>query len=93
MERTVMRSEDIVPDAPGQQYLAAHAAHYVSKDLRAALELYQSIVAQYPESQEAGYSRSQIGNNVHAVVPEQTLVETELHLALDHLERRPGRAR
>lgn len=84
-----MRRKDIVPTAAGRQYLAAHAAHYQSKDLHAALELYQRILAQYPDTQEAGYSRSQIDNIVHAVVPKQTLLETELHLALTRLD--PGK--
>lgn len=87
-----MSRKDIVPTAAGRQYLAAHAAHYKSKDLRAALELYQRLLAQYPDTQEAGYSRSQIDNIVRAVVPKQTLLETEVHLALAHLDRgkRPG---
>ena len=70
----------------GQQYAAAHAAHYTTKDLREALELYAGIMAAHPNTQEAGYSRSQIQNIVNAVVPKQEFLDAQVDLALAHLE-------
>ncbi len=83
-------SSSTEPVEAGQQYAAAHAAHYTTKNLREALELYQSIVASYPNSQEAGYSRSQIQNIVNAVVPTQELFATQVDMALAHLASRSG---
>ena len=70
----------------GQQYAAAHAAHYTTKDLREALELYAGILAAHPNTQEAGYSRSQIQNIVNAVVPRQELFDAQVVLAMAHFE-------
>ena len=69
-----------------QQYEAAHAAHYTTKDLREALELYKRIMAAHPSTQEAGYSRLQIQNIVNAVVPEQELLDSQVNLALTRIE-------
>lgn len=68
-----------------QQYAAAHAAHYKTKDLREALGLYRAVMATHPNTQEAGYSRSQVQNIVKAVVPEQELLDAEVALALAHV--------
>ena len=67
-----------------QQYAAAHASHYTSKNLPAALTLYAAVIASYPDSPEAGYSRSQIHNIVSAVVPKQTFLDAQLGLAFAH---------
>ncbi len=67
-----------------RQYAAAHAAHYETEDLREALELYQGILAAHPDSQEAGYSRSQIQNIIKGVVPERELFEAEVGMAMAH---------
>ena len=75
-----------------RQYAAAHAAHYETKDLREALELYQGILAAHPDSQEAGYSRSQIQNIIKEVVPERELFEAEVGMALAHFEREKSNA-
>ena len=67
-----MRNDTGLTEA-SQKYAAAYAAHYETKDLREALELYRGIVAAHPDTQEAGYSRSQIQNIVNEVVPEREL--------------------
>jgi len=94
MERlrdTHMRNDNVVT-AVGQQYAAAHASHYGSKDLREALTLYKALMAAHPDTREAGYSRSQIQNIVKVVVSDQTLSDAHVDLATAHLARgvRPG---
>ena len=76
---------DSGPTEAVQQYAAAHAAHYVTKNLRQALELYKGIIAAHGDSQEAGYSRSQIQNIVNSVVPKQVLFDAQTELALAHI--------
>ena len=73
------------PAAAGKQYSTAYAAHYTTKDLREALELYRGIVAAHPETPEAGYSRTQIQNIVNSVVPDQELLDAQADLALAHM--------
>lgn len=68
----------------GHEYAAAHSLHYESKDLRSALDLYRGIVARYPDTREAEYSRSQIQNILNAVVPKQALFDAQIDLALAH---------
>ena len=82
---------DTGPTEAGQQYAAAHAAHYTTKNLREALDLYKGIIAAHPDTREAGYSRSQIQNIVNAVVPEQGLFDAQVDLALAHLEHGDNR--
>lgn len=69
----------------GQQYTAAHEAHYKAKDLGEALKLYQDVMNAHPEAQEAEYSRSQIQNIVSSVVPKQELFDAQVGLALVHV--------
>lgn len=81
-----MRNSDdndltLVKDA-GTLYAAAYAAHYTAKDLHKALEIYRSIMATYPDTPEAGYSRSQIQHIANAVVPKQKLLDAQVELAL-----------
>jgi hypothetical protein len=75
-----MKNDTSLTEA-SRQYAAAHAAHYETKDLRKALELYKGILAAHPDSQEAGYSRSQIHNIIKEVVPERELFEAEVGMA------------
>ena len=70
----------------GRQYAAAYAAHYSTKDLREALRLYRGVIAAHPNTQEAGYSQSQIQNIVNAVVPRQELLDVQVDLALARIE-------
>jgi hypothetical protein len=76
-----------------QQYAAAQAAQFETKDLHEALELYKRIVAAHPDAKEAGYSRSQIQNIVKNVVPEDELLEAQVSMAMAHLggDRRQAR--
>ena len=76
-----MRNDTGLTEA-SQKYAAAYAAHYGTKDLREALEFYQGIVAAHPDTQEAGYSRSQIQNIIKEVVPEQELFEAQVDMAM-----------
>ena len=69
----------------GRQYAAAHAAHYGDRDLSTALQLYTTVMASHPGSTEADYSRTQIQNIVHAVVPKRELLEAQMELAAAHL--------
>jgi hypothetical protein len=78
-----MRNET-PPTEASQHYAAAYAAHYTTKDLREALELYKSILAAHPDTQEAGFSRSQILNIAHLVVPKKELFDALVNLALAH---------
>jgi hypothetical protein len=70
----------------GQQYEAAHAAHYETKDLHEALGLYRDVISAHPDTREAEYSRSQLMNIVRSVVPRQELLDAQVALALTHLE-------
>ena len=78
-----MRNDTGMTEA-SQQYAAAYAAHYGTKNLREALEFYQGIVAAHPDAQEAGYSRSQIQNIIKEVVPERELLEAQVGMAVAH---------
>lgn len=76
----------IDPSESDRQYVAAYEAHYRRRDLQVALRLYRHIVTAHPTSREAGYSRAQIRNIVHEVVPEAELLEAQLGCALAHFE-------
>jgi hypothetical protein len=78
-----MRNDKGLTEA-SRQYAAAHAAHYETKDLREGLELYRGILAAHPDTQEAGYSRSQIQNIIKEVVPERELLEAQVGMAMAH---------
>lgn len=80
-----MTTESATSEA-GRLYSAAYSAHYASKDLRRALELYWQISVEHPESEEARDARAQIENIVRAVVPEQVLFETQISCALEQFQ-------
>jgi hypothetical protein len=67
-------------------YDKAHSVHYATKDLHEALELYQGVLAAHPNTQEAGYSRTQMHNIVKGVVPKDDLMTAQVDLALARLE-------
>ena len=73
------------PSPASQQYAIAYAAHYQTKDLRQAFELYKGVIDGHRDSAEAGWSRSQILNIIRGVVPEEELFEAQETLALAHL--------
>ena len=70
-----------------QNYTKAHDMHYKTKDLPEAFKLYRSIIADYPETKEAGYSLSQVQNIVNAVVPKQEVMDSLVALTLAHFEQ------
>ena len=76
-----MRNETELTEA-GEQYVEAYAAHYTTKDLHKAIDLYKGIMAAYPNTKEAEYSRTQIQNIVQSVVPNQRLLDAQVELAL-----------
>jgi hypothetical protein len=76
-----MKNERI-PTEAGEQYAAAHAAHYTEKNLHRALVLYKGVVNAHPNTPEAGYSHSQIQDIVKNVVPKQELLNAQVELAL-----------
>ncbi|KMY67708.1 hypothetical protein AAU61_07395 [Desulfocarbo indianensis] len=80
-----MRNE-AAPTEVGNQYAAAHAMHYKTKDLDEALGLYEGVMAAYPDSPEAEYSRSQIQNIAKSVVPKEELVAAQVTVAREHLK-------
>jgi len=69
-----------------REYAAAYAAHYSGRDLAKALRLYKRIMASHASAPEAGYSRTQVQNILHAVVLEQELLDAQMELALARLE-------
>ncbi len=70
-----------------QQYAAAYAVHYKIKDLNEALDLYEGVMAAYPDTSEAGYSRTQIQNIAKSLVPKEELLAAEMVMARSHLNK------
>ena len=70
----------------GRQYAVAYGVQYTAKDLHEALKLYKGVMAAYPDTPEADYSRMQILNIATAVVPKQELLDAQSELALAHFE-------
>jgi hypothetical protein len=81
-----MKNKSVITEA-AQAYAAAYNSHYTGHDLPLALQLYRKLVAFHPDAPEADYSRLQIQNIVHAVVPKQELFDAQVALVLAHLER------
>ena len=77
-----MTTEQTTPET-SRLYATAHTVHYVSKDLRRALELYWEIVVEHSKTQEAENAKAQIENIVRAVVPKEVLFETQIECALE----------
>ena len=75
------------PTEAGQQYATAYDAHYKTKDVYKAFKLYERIIAAHPDTQEAGYSRSQVQNIVNTVVPKQKVMDALAKLALNHFKQ------
>ena len=80
-----MRNE-AAPTEVGKQYAAAHAMQYKNKELYEALGLYEGVMADYPDTPEAEYSRSQIQNIAKSVVPKEELLAAQLAVARGHLK-------
>lgn len=77
---------DATVSEPGRRYATAYEAHYTTKDLRSALDLYQGILAEFAGTPEADYSRTQIQNITHSVVPGSELLAAQVAMVLAHLE-------
>lgn len=75
----------------GRRYEAAHAAHYIAKDLPLAMELYQGVLTSHPNSREADFSRTQVRNVARSVVPKQELLDADIALVLAHLAKMKSR--
>ena len=81
-----MTNNNSVTEA-GKKYTTAHDAHYKAKELPKAFQLYRDIMADHPNSKEAGYSLSQVHNIVKDVVPKQELMDALVAMTLDHFEK------
>lgn len=81
-----MKNDTIIPQAD-QQYEKAYSTHYTMKNLYEAFVLYASIMVEYPDTKEAGYSRTQVENIVNAVVSKQEITDVLMDLALSHLKQ------
>ena len=75
---------DNPPTKAGKLYAEAHAMHYTTKNLHAALDLYKGLMAAHPETKEAEYSRTQIQNIVQNIVPKQKLLDAQVELAITY---------
>ena len=83
-------NKEMVITAAGRQYTEAYKKHFASKDLFAALQLYKHVVASYPDSEEAEYSRTQIQNIMRDVVPKDVLYGAQLDMALKYTKDKDG---
>jgi hypothetical protein len=70
-----------------KRYGEAYAAHYKTKHLHEALDLYKGVIAAYPNTQEADFSGYQILNIVHDMVPKQELFDAQVALALAYFAK------
>jgi len=71
----------------GKQYTAAHDVHYKTKDMPEAFKLYRGIIADHPDTKEAGYSLSQVHNIVKDVVPKQEVMDGLVAMTLGHFDK------
>jgi hypothetical protein len=79
--------EEIISTEVGRKYSKAYDAQYTTKDIHKAFTLYADIIAAYPDTEEAGYSRSQVQIIVNAVVPKKKIMDSLLELARIHFEQ------
>ncbi len=82
-----MRNEEAASTPAGDDYAVAYSAHYKAKDLNEALTLYQGVIGAHPDSPEAGFSRSQVGNIARAVVPKEELLDAQVGMVLAQLAK------
>ncbi len=71
----------------GEDYTKAYDMHYKKKDLPKAFNLYRGIIADYPNTDEARYSLSQVQNIVNAVVPKQEVMDALVAMTLAHFKQ------
>ena len=65
-----------------QAYAVAYKEHYSNNNLKEAFNLYRDVIAGYPESQEAMYSKKQIENFAASIVPAQEIFDAQVNMAL-----------
>jgi hypothetical protein len=80
-----MKNDTIISEV-SKRYKNAYRIHYTEGDLREALGLYKGVIAAFPDTNEAGYSQTQIQNIVKSVVPKQDFVDASLELAFVHIK-------
>jgi len=68
------------------EYTVAYTAHYSKRNLPLALALYEKLISERPNSQEANFSRMQVQNIVNAIVPKQERLEAQIELARHYCE-------
>ncbi len=73
--------------AEDRDYTKAYDMHYKTKDLPKAFKLYRGVIADYPGTDEAGYSLSQVKNIVNTVVPKQEVIDALVAMALVHFKQ------
>ena len=71
----------------GEDYSKAYDMHYKTKDLPKAFNLYRGVIADYPNTDEAGYSLSQVHNIVNTVVPKQEVMDALVAMTLAHFKQ------
>lgn len=69
-----------------RQYTEAYSAHYTTRNLPLAMQLYQQVITSHPSDRVAEYSRDQIQNIVKAVIPKQNILDAQIDLALSHFQ-------
>ncbi len=79
--------------AEGKDYAKAHDMHYKTRDLPGAFKLYRGIITDYPKTEEAKYSLSQVQNIVNAEVPKQEVLDALVALTLDHFDQDASNAK
>ncbi len=80
-------SESRLSTEARQKYTTAYAAQYTTKDTHKAFTLYADIIADHPNTEEAGYAKSQIQNIVKSFVPEEKFMDSLVGLARIHFEK------
>lgn len=81
-----MSSRHPMPTASARNYSKAYAMHYTQKDLLGAVWAYGQVIELHPNAPEAEYSRSQLRNIVHLMVPARELLAAQIQLVLPYLQ-------
>ena len=80
-------SENRQSTEAGRKYSIAYDAQYTTKDIHKAFTLYADIIAAHPNTEEDGYSKSQVQNIVNAVVSKKKNMDSLLELLRIHFEQ------
>jgi hypothetical protein len=71
---------------PGQLYAAAQAAHHARRELATAIELYERLIASFPNTPEASQAKAKIQEIVDGVKNEMQDALLELRIARYELD-------